>query len=361
MAIPTTVDDLNAFTNRYVVPKCVDVVYKNSPLFTRMITKGRVDFPGGTSITIPIMYAKLKGGFFAREDTFDISYVKTDAAFSIVPKYTYVNVTLYGTDDVLNRGREAAFSLVETKMANAAARMAELIATAMYQDGQSSSGDVTASGGVLSTSASLDGLLAWVDDGNDYGAGGYTTATDVTKSFPTIGGLTRDDLFTAAPTFTGATTPLTAIGGANAYTDRAFTTFALSTISAAIGHAWYGSAAPDILLTQQAGYQKIWNAVQPNQRFMATDSDLAKVGFKSFTLDTVSVVVDKHMPANLALILNTDFVSLYVSNNPKFQMGFTGFKEAQNSINLSGQILFAGNMAVSNPRTCAKLIGSALS
>lgn len=360
MAIPVTVDDLNAFTNRFLVDKSTDVVYKDSPLFARMVSKNRVSFPGGTSITRPIMYAKLNGGFFSKGGAFNIDYVKTDAAFNVNLKHAYTNITLYGTDDVLNRGREAAFSLVETKMANASMRMAEIIATSLYKDGQTSSGDVTTSGGLLSTSTEFDGLLAWIDDGNDVGTTTYIGATDLTKSFAAVGGLTRADLFSSAPTFTGATTPLTALGGANSYVDRTFSAFSLSKVNEAFGNVWYGNRAPDIIPCGQAGWNKFWNAIQPNQRFQETDTDLAKIGFRAFQFNGASVVVDKYMPTGIMFLLNSDYLEFYISDNPKFQMGFTGFKEAQNTIDLSGQFLFAGNLLCANPRTSAKLVGSAL-
>lgn len=363
MAIPTSVADINAFTNRFLVPKSTDVIYKESPLFVRLIRGGRV-FPGGSSITRPIMHAKLTGGFFSRTGTFNIDYVVTDAAFNVNLKFAYVNVTLYGTDDVLNRGREAAFSVVETKTANASMRMAEILATSLYKDGQTSSGDVTTSGGLLSTSDSIDGLLAWVDDGNTVGTTTYTAATNLTKSFVAVGGLTRDDLFASAPTFTAGTTPLTAISGANAYVDRTVTSFSLSKINEAFGHAWYGNQAPDLITVQQSGWNKLWNAIQPNQRFNEESSDLAEVGFRSFRFNGASVVVDKYMPETgshgLMLGLNTKYMEFYISDNPKFQMGFTGFKEAQNTPNLAGQFLFSGNLVVPNPRTCFKLVGAAL-
>ena len=66
-----------------------------------------------------------------------------------------VNITLYGTDHVLNRGPEAAMSLIESKMANAAGRMAELLATDMYLDGQGTNSSIIA----------VDGFQASVDDG----------------------------------------------------------------------------------------------------------------------------------------------------------------------------------------------------
>jgi hypothetical protein len=131
-----TFDDLTAKTNRWIVPKSVDIVYKNSPVLTRLRTQNAERFEGGRSIMHGIMYAKLKGGPFGRGATFDTSYVQTDTALEVVPKFYYVNITLYGTDNVLNRGPMAAMSTVETKMVNAAGRMAELLGTDMYLDGQ---------------------------------------------------------------------------------------------------------------------------------------------------------------------------------------------------------------------------------
>jgi hypothetical protein len=359
MSISVSVADINAFTNRYIVPRTTDVIYKDSPLFTRMINKQKVRFEGGTSITRPIVYAKLNGGAYAKGDTFNVAYVQTDAAFSVNMKFDYVNVTLFGTDDVLNRGREAAFSLVETKMANASMRMAEILALQMYADGSSSAADVTSSSGVLSTNTSFDGLLAWVDDGNSSST--YATNTDITRSFASIGGLTRTDLFVTAPNFTGSSTPAGGVAGANSYTERAFTNFSLNGVNTAYGAAWFGNKYVDLILVQQEGWNRFWNAIQPNQRFMDEQSDLAKIGFPVLKFNAASLVVDKYMPQQLALGLNTNYLEFYVTTNPKYQFGFTGFKEAQNSDNLAGQFLFSGNIVVPNPRTCFKLTGTGLS
>ncbi len=360
MPIPTTVADINAFTNRFLVPKATNVVYKESPLFVRLLNKKNV-FPGGTSITEPIIYAELTGGAFAKTDTFNVAYVQTEAAWNVSLKYYYTGITLYGTDSVLNRGREAAFSVVEMKMANAAMKMAKLLASDFYKDGQTSGNDVTTSGGILSTSTSMDGLLAWVDDGNDVGATTYIGATDITKSFAAVGGLTRNDLLAATPTFTGATTPLTALGGGNSYVNRGFSTFSLPDMNKAMGYATYGRKSPDLIVVTQTGWNKFWNAIQPNQRYMEESSDLAKIGFRSFQFNGASVVVDQYAPEQAAFMLNTETIKLYVSDNPKYQLGFTGFKEAQNSDNYVGQFLFGGALVVPSPRHNAKVIGAGLS
>jgi hypothetical protein len=95
-----TYTDITSKTNKFIVPRMVDEVYKSSPIFTRLRTKNMERFEGGTSIRHPIMYAELKGGPFTRGSSFDTSYVNTDTALEVLIKNYYVNVTLYGTDNV---------------------------------------------------------------------------------------------------------------------------------------------------------------------------------------------------------------------------------------------------------------------
>jgi hypothetical protein len=351
--------ELNAYTTDDIVPKATDVIFKKSPLLVRMLSRNTVNFDGGMHILRPLVYAELFGGFFSKGDTLNISYAQTDTAFSVTPKYAYCSIFLPGTDDVLNRGRHAAFSQVELKFANASAKMAKILATGIYQDGQTASGT-----GVLSPSSSIDGLLAWIDDGNS--SGSYTTSANSDKSFLAVGGITRNDLFVTPPVFTGATTPNAAgVQGANSYVNRAWSSFSLQDIQTAFGFAWFGNDFPDLIVTTQSGFNKIWNATQPNQRYMDSTGDMADVGFKSFRFNGVAeVVVDKYIPSDgtngVMFLLNTRYIEFYITTNKKFQFGFTGFKDAQNTIDLAGQYLWAGNVICANPRTSAKLVGTSI-
>jgi len=364
MALPVSQSDINAYTTIEIVPRTTDVIFKKSPLLTRLLNRNSIQFEGGTAIQRPLMYAQLNGGFFSKNDTLNIAYVQTDTSVNVNLKYAYVSIFLNGTDDVLNRGRNAAFSEVELKFANASATMAKILTTGIYQDGQSTAANVASSTGpVLSTSTSFDGLLAWIDDGNSSGT--YSTATDSTKSFAAIGGITRTDLFVTAPTFTAATTPNSGIQGLNAYTNRAFNAFTLNDVQFAFGQAWFGNDFPDLIVTTQNGFNKVWNATQPQQRYMDDTSDVAKVGFKAFRFNGVAdVVVDKYIPSDavngIMYGLNTRYLEYFVSVNRKFAFGFTGFKDAQGTIDLAGQFLFSGNLVAPNPRTSFKLVGTAL-
>ena len=347
-----TYSEINAYTTNYIVPKSTDVIFKNDPLFVRLMSRNKVNFEGGLAIQRPIMYAALANGFFSRGDQFDTAYRQTDTAFQVNMKFGYVNVTLLGTDDVLNRGPEAAFSIVESKMANASLTMGQLLGQNIYEDGQ----------GTLSSTKALDGLMAWVDDGNSNST--YSTATDITKSFASVGGITRSDIL-AGPS-TGATTSYAQVGGINAYTNRAVSTFTLNDLNTAYGYAWFGADQPDLLVCTQGAYNKIWNATTPNQRYMRNDSDLAKVGIQSFQFNGADVTISKYLQDvagstnGVIFGLNTNYLEYYVSANKKFQFGFTGFKEAQNTIDVSGQFLIASNLVVASPRTNFKLIGTAL-
>jgi hypothetical protein len=315
-----TYDDLTSKTNKFIVPRMVDEVYKSSPLFTRLRSKNMERFEGGSSIRHPIMYAKLKGGPFTRGGSFDTSYVQTDTALEVNVKYYYVNVTLFGIDNVLNRGPEAAMSLVETKMVNAAGRMADLLGTDIFLDGQ----------GVNSTSIALDGLDSSIDDGSN---------------FQSYGGITRTDISAAASS------------GINSFVVNSQGVLTLASVQTAYGSAWFGREHVDLMVCTQSVWDIFWNKIQPQQRFREESSDVAKIGFQSMRYNGSSVTVDQLCPTGLLWGLNTKFIQFWITTMPKYQFGFTGWKEAQNTDDVAGQYLFGGNLLNVGPRYMFKIKG----
>lgn len=314
-----TYGDIDGKTNKFIVPRLVDNVYKASPVLTRIRSRNQEKFEGGLSIKHPIMYAELKGGAFGRGATFDTSYVTTDTALEVNIKNYYVNVTLYGTDNVLARGPEAAMSHVESKMVNASGKMAKLLATAFYGDGQ----------GVITQPLEIDGFAAQIDDGTNYAQ---------------YAGITRSDISTVANT------------GINAYY-ASQPSFALSILQTAFGATWFGAEHVDLICCPQAQWDSIWNKIQPQQRFMEESSDVAKIGFQSLRFNGVSVVVDQYCPAGKIWGINTNYLYFYVTTLPKYQFGFTGWKEAANTDDVTGQYLFAGNLLNVSPRLMFQLSG----
>lgn len=360
MAIPTDLADINAFTQKLIIPRLIDTVFNDAVLLNMLLARNRVNFEGGTYVQQPLMYGKLAGGAFTRTTAtgWNTDYKETDAAVQVAMKYTQVGIRLYGTDDVVNSGREAAFKQVQSKMVNASFTMAELLAKQIYSDGQSSSGDVTTSGGLLSTSASMDGLLAWIDDGNNSGT--YTTATDLTKSFTSVGGVVRADLLSSPPAFTGATTPLARLFGTTAYVDRAFNTFTLPKITEVMGNVWHGNKRVDVIVGANAVWNKFSNSMQPILRHTTGDLAVGKSGYRVIEYQGAEVVVDKYCPASVAFGLNLGTIDFYISAKKLFQFGFTGFQKAYDGIDYRGDVLFAGNILCTSPRHNFKLYGSGL-
>jgi hypothetical protein len=305
--------DVTSKTNKHIVPKMIDSVYKNSPLFTRLRTKNAEQFAGGTSIRHPIAYARLKGGAFTRGQSFDTSYVQTDTALEVLVKAYYVNITLFGLDAVLNRGPEAVMSTVETKMVNAAGRMAELLGTDIFLDGQ----------GTDSSAIQLDGLEAAIDDGN---------------AFATYGGITRADIATGANV------------GINSYVKTMAGPVALADFQTAYGATWFGHEHVDLIIITQAIWDIMWNKLQPQQRFLEESTDVAKAGFQALRYNGASMTVDQYAPAAKAWFLNSKYIQFWITTLSKYQFGFTGWKEAQGNDDVSGQYLFAGNILNVAPR-----------
>lgn len=316
-----TWNDLTGKTNDMIVPYLTDNVYKNSPVLTRLKSKRRFEFTGGRTIMHNIMYAELKGGAYQRGQAFDTSAVQTDTTLQFKVKNYYVNVTVYGQDQILNRGPEAAMSFIGSKMINASGKMAKLLGVNIYGDG----GLTPTAGSALNSTIDLDGFTAAIDDGSNY---------------PLYGGITRSDIATGAN------------NGINAFYSNP-SAFSLSSVQTAFGSAWFGIEKPDMLTTTQPVWDAFWNKLQPQQRFNDETSDV-HVGFRSFFWNGAQVVVDQYLPVlagNFTIYgLNTSYIFLYVSDIPKYQFGFTGWKEAQNTDDVAGQYLFAGNVIISAPR-----------
>lgn len=300
------------------MPTVADLVYKSSPIFIRIRSNNGQQFDGGVKIRQGIGYAELNGGAFGRGQPFNTDYVTTDTAFAVDPKFYYVNITLYGSDDVLARGPMQAVPFVGSKIANAAGKMAKLLATDMYLDGL----------GTGSSTLSLDGLNAWFDNGS---------------LFPTIAGVTRSDLGVSNGTNSQ---------GANGYVASLSAGFTLKAVELAMGSAWFGREHVDLLVSDQNSWNWFFNKLQPQQRFNEESSDVAKSGFRSFNFLGAQVVVDQYAPAGSMYGINSkaENLAFFSSTLKRYQFGFTGFKEIYNSDDRSGQYLWAGNIIVSNPR-----------
>lgn len=316
--------ELDAYVNDHIVDKTTDVIYASDPALTRFSQQNAERFTGNSRVRRPIIVGELNGDFMGRGESMNIDFVTTDAAITCDMKVAWVNVTLVGFDAMNNDGPEAVFNQVEMKFLNASLKMAKLLATNMYLNGQ----------GVRTKY--LNGLQEWYDDGNTYA---------------TVGGQTRSDV-NGIPNGT--------VGGLNAYT-ATLTSFTLPQLNTAYGNACWGSDHPDLIVATQAGWDLIWKATQPSMRYSNTDNDLANVGFQNFKFNAADVVISRYMPtgsSGLMLGINSQYIEWYFSEVPLFQYGWTGFKGVPKTIDVAGQFLVGSNMMVPSPRTGFKLLST---
>src|SRR3984957_6716074 len=80
------------------------------------------------------------------------------------------------------------------------------------------------------------------------------------------------------------------------------------------------------------------------------DTDLQSAEFRSFKFTGMAVVVDQYYPSATIFGMNTDYIDAYVSEDPAFNFGFTGWKELPNSLDMAAQTVFGGNIVVTAPR-----------
>lgn len=319
MALQLT--ELDAYVNQHIAPETTDIIYAADPAFTRLSQQNAEDFTGNSRVRHPIIVGELNGDFMGKGDTMDINFVTTDAAIYVDMKVAWVNITLYGFDAMNDDGPEAVFNQVEMKFLNASLKMAKLMATNMYVNGQGS------------RSKYLNGFEEWYDDGTN---------------FASVGGQTRTDI---NGTSNGT------VGGLNAYY-ASLTSFTLAQLNTAYGAATWGSDHPDLIVVSQNGWNLIWAGTQPSMRYANNDNDLANVGFQNFKFNAADVVISRYLPTGTngrMYGLNTAYIKWWFSRVPLFQYGWTGFKGVNNSIDVSGQFLVGSNLMVPSPRTGFKL------
>jgi hypothetical protein len=323
MAVP--LPGINAYTHNFIVPKAEDTVYQSSPVFVRFSKQQRNSFRGGLLVRRPIIIGKLAGRAVGPGEGAPPDVVQTETALSVAMRLYLVNIPLLGFNAMQNDGDQAVFKEVDLKFANASAFMAEMLATDLYLPSSVNGRD-----------RNLIGFEEWIDDGTN---------------FSTIGGVTRSDI-----------APISSVKGMNAYTAN-LTSFTLKDLNKACTQSWVGNKHVDLIVVTRNGWDLIWNALQPMQKQVDKESDVAQAGFMALRFNQAEVVMDPYAPTGVQgrmWGINSSAVEWYFAESPMFNFGFTGFKGTQLGIDTAGQFLAGNTLLVPGARTCFKLASSTL-
>lgn len=318
MALPTvteTLDNVNSVTRSEYIRTLQDGVYGSNPTLRRFIMDERMILAGGKDIRQPLLYAKGVASQYQGLEVLSTEdpQVLTDLVFNW--KLYHAPIVIPGAEDILNNGALAVLDLEAVKFEIAQMALQDKLGTDLYSDG--------------TTAGTITGLQAGVDDGTNVA---------------TYGGISRSgsgDLATAAKA------QLDATGG----------NITLSVLQASYGSATVANSSPNFATTTQTLFNKIWDQVQPQQRFEAGDgrNQMAAVGFQTIRFNNADIVVDSHVASGEFYFLNTNFVEMIIHENRNF--AWSGFMRPTNQDSLIGHIFWAGELVVSNPRMHARLTG----
>lgn len=337
-------DELNTSTQRHIVPGITDNVFKNDPALAYFKTNMLEKFPGGTQIQENFVYATMpNGGAYADGDTSKIQLVQVETGATFLPKNYWVPVAISKNQvQVFNKGPEAVFRLVDSRLQNAALTMAAILANALYNEGQSAG-----------RALHINGFAEALNDGtnNSWTAAAYTTYGTLTRN-GTIGAALNSPL----------TSPTANVSGPITY----------KTLEEAYNSIVIGDEYPNLMVTTNLGMSYIKEKFQPQWRVETQDP---KIGFNGLKFNQAMVIQSQYAPGTAAnqtdtnlgtnytasgetiFYLNTKYWRMWVTDDPEFGFGFTGFKPAQDTLVVAGQYLYTGNVTCQAPRLNRHLYG----
>lgn len=318
-------------------------------------------FGGGTLIQEGFQYDGLLGSFYAKGQDFNIAQKQVEQAMQFNLKYSEVNVTLAKEDvQVLNKGPLAIFKLIDSRMTNAYMTLGANIAINLYLNGQ--------------RAGFTNGLAGLAEALNDNSVASWDNNT-----YSTYGGITRGGSVGNALN----STP-TNVNGPIEY----------NTLEETYGAGSYGNSEANLGVTTVLGYSYVKEKFQTQQRF--NDTQDPAIGFNGMKFNSATLIKSRYVPGSNIVTAGTDankiavqmlsamsqgalttypalavassetlwwmnarkpYIKFYISNDPEFGFGFTGFKPAQGNTLVAGQVLASVAMTVPGPRYHQQLYG----
>jgi len=349
MAAPQ-LDEVNTGVSKHIMPGLVDNFFKNGPVMAYAKRNRMKPWPGGPQIQENFLYKPMKGGAYTKGAQFDITKLQTKTGLLFDPRFYEVNVTEYTEDvEVIIRGPESVYSLVQVDLSNAALTLSAILEIAIYKHGQAIAGD--------DRSTEMNGFSEALSDGVNANYDGNTYAS--------YGGQTRADVSPALNSPSG-------LIAANVNGGITYHVLEHSYMSCVIGEEH-----PKLGVTTNRCMGFINENFQPQQRI---DTMEPNIGWPGLKFKNSTILVSQYAPGidgvndpdlgDYSLAggetfhwLNPGgegedaFFRLHTSTSPKYAFGFTGFKVAQDSTVVAGQILWSGNFTVRAPRLMRILHG----
>lgn len=270
MAVPnSSYDQISAITEKYYLKTLTDNIFKKIPLMQRL-EKSKKMYEGGTKLVVPLNYAQITAaGWYNGADTLNNTDNDVITAAEFDWKQIYASVSVTRRDELVNSGMAQKVDFVKSKMQVAEKSLRDIVAVGVWNAG--------------TTTNAILGLRAFLSASNTYGG-----ISQSTYSFW------------------------------QANVDSSTTTFTIGALQSLWSTASLNGESPTVVLSGTSRYDSYYGLLQPQQRFM--DSETAKGGFTSLMYNGVPWIVDSKAPSTHVVLLNEDYVNLYVHKDENFRM-----------------------------------------
>lgn len=301
--MPLSYDQLTGITQKFFMKKLTDSIFDTDPLLQRLKKKSYDTWDGGTSIMVPLNYAKVTAaGSYSGAQTLDTTDNDIITSAEYTPKQYYANVTISRIDELKNSGDAQMVNLVKSKMEIAEKTLSDLLGDGIYSAG--------------SSSTDLIGLQSIVDTAN------------------TVGGISQSSY-----SWWQASTE-----------DSTTTTLTIGALQTAYNAASINNEGPSVLMATRANYNRYYALLQPQQRF--TDSESAKGGFSSLMFNGTPFIAGSKVPSSHIFLLNEKYLHLWYHPQENFRLE-PWAKPVNQNIKLA-KIYWAGAFGTSNARMQGK-------
>lgn len=298
-----TWDQISGITEKKFVKKLADNIFDTNPLLKRMKQKSYEKIDGGTSIMVPLNYATTSAsGWYTGAYSLSTADNENITAAEYAWAQIYANISVTRLDELKNSGDAQKISLVKSKVQIAEKTVSDSLGTAIYNAG--------------TTLNALVGLRAIV--GTSSTIGGISQSTNTWWS---------------------------------SQVDSTTTTFSLAALQTQYNACSIDNDAPTVIMATRANYNRFYATLQPQQRFM--DSESAKAGFSSLMFNGTPFLSDSHCPANHIFILNENYLHLYAHKDE--DMRFEPFQKPINQNIKVAKVFWMGSLGSSNNRLHGKL------
>jgi hypothetical protein len=367
-------DEINLTTLSEIYPHTIeDNFFLDAPFLAYLRAHALTDFSGGANSRFTFLYAPMIGGAYAKGENFNITKRQTLAGAKFDPKYYEVSIPEYLEDlEVLNKGPQAVFSLIDTDLANAMHTLTAILGIAINRHGQAAG-----SGVVGNRSKEINGWIEAMNDGVTPGWEGSFFPTYGTAPRNAVIGSTLNSVPFWAGTQTGATAPISYQTLEETYMDCSI-----------------GREEPNLGVSNKAFIAYVKEKIQPSQRFSQERDPY--FGVSGFRINSAMILKDDYFPSlkygkndpDLGNYLTSTFASpatvgagsnmpvsttlnvgevfawyntkkwlLRISDSKLYGFGFTGFKPAQDNSRVVGQIFAALNLECVAPRLQKQIFG----